>query len=130
MRGRAPAEEAPSARDPVRAIEGRPTAWHDAVDMWVLLQGPPPGVQNHGHAELGAEVLRIAFQKKQAALLQESRQPCGAAGLRAPHQRTPAPRLDGLRQVTVWGPRTGAGLSRPLQCHTSQQIRQGWRAST
>jgi hypothetical protein len=36
------------------------TTRHDAVDMRVVLRGLAPGVENHGHAELGAEMPGIS----------------------------------------------------------------------
>src|SRR5436190_693992 len=60
---------------------------------------------------------------RQAAVLQQSRQPCRTASLRTSSRRTPAPRLGGLRQATIRQPRTGAGLSRPLypsRCYRQQ----------
>jgi hypothetical protein len=49
-------EEAGAASDPAGAVKRGPTTRHDAVDMRVVLQGLAPGVENHGHAELGAEM--------------------------------------------------------------------------
>ena len=66
--------------------------------------------------------LENAFARRQAAVLQQSRQPCRTAGLRTSSRRTPAPRLGGLRQATIRRTRTGAGLSRPL--YPSRRYRQ------
>src|SRR5204863_1258521 len=41
-------------------VKWGPTARHDAVDMRVVLQGLAPGVENQGHAELGAEMPGIS----------------------------------------------------------------------
>src|SRR5438034_7909617 len=60
---------------------------------------------------------------RQAAVLQQSRQPCRTASLRTSSRRTPAPRLGGLRQATIRQPRTGAGLSPPIypsRCYRQQ----------
>src|SRR5574340_395692 len=52
-------EEAGPASDPSRAVERRSAAGHDAVDMRMVLQGLAPGMEDGGHAELGAEMLGV-----------------------------------------------------------------------
>ena len=39
----------------LKAFRG-PAAGNDAMDVRVMLQGLTPGVQHHGHAELGAKM--------------------------------------------------------------------------
>ena len=47
------------AGDPARAVGREPAAGHDAVDVGVVLQGLPPGVQDGQEADLGPEVLGV-----------------------------------------------------------------------
>ena len=42
------------------AVERGSAAGNDAMDVRMMLQGLAPGVENHGHAELGAEMLGSA----------------------------------------------------------------------
>lgn len=53
-------KEAGSAGDPVRAIERRATTGHDAMDIRVMGQGLPPGMEDRGDADAGAEMARIS----------------------------------------------------------------------
>jgi hypothetical protein len=52
-------EEAWSASDPTCAVERGSAAGNDTMDVRMVLQGLAPGVENHGRAELGAEMSRI-----------------------------------------------------------------------
>ena len=49
-------EESWAASDPAGAVEREAAAWHHAMDVRMMLQGLAPGVEHHGHAELGAEI--------------------------------------------------------------------------
>src|ERR1700681_3836147 len=53
-------EEAGATSDPAAAVERRSAAGNDAMDVRMMLQGLTPGVENHGHAELGAEMPGIS----------------------------------------------------------------------
>src|SRR3977135_1019467 len=52
-------EETGAASDPAGAIKGGPATRNNARDVRMMLQGLAPSVENHGHAELGAEMLGI-----------------------------------------------------------------------
>src|SRR3974377_2281120 len=47
-------KETGPAGDRACAVERRSTARHDAVNMWMVLQGLPPGVEDGGYPELCA----------------------------------------------------------------------------
>src|SRR6266481_3520387 len=49
-------EEAGATSDPAGAVERGSAAGDDAMDVRMALQGLAPGVENHGHAKLGAEM--------------------------------------------------------------------------
>src|SRR6202051_4642357 len=53
-------EEAGATSDPAGAVERGPATWNHAMDVRMMLQGLTPGVENHGHAELGAEMPGIS----------------------------------------------------------------------
>ena len=52
-------EEARPAGDPARAVGGEPAAGDDAVDVGVVLEVLPPGVEDGQEADLGPEVLGV-----------------------------------------------------------------------
>ena len=52
-------EEARPAGHPAVSIEGDPAAGHDHMDMRVMGKRRTPRVQHRGHADTGAEMLRI-----------------------------------------------------------------------
>ena len=52
-------EEAGATGDPARPVEGWSAAWHDAMNMRMMAQVLPPGVEHCDEAGLGAEMLRI-----------------------------------------------------------------------
>ena len=58
-------EEAGFARDPTLAIEGEATTRDDAVHMGMMGQGRAPGVQYHGDADVGTEMLWIGSDGEQ-----------------------------------------------------------------
>jgi hypothetical protein len=49
-------EETGATSDPAGAVKRGPAAGNDAMDVRMMLQGLAPGVENHGHAELGAKM--------------------------------------------------------------------------
>src|SRR5215472_14172133 len=49
-------EETGATSDPVGTVKRGPAAGNDAMDVRMMLQGLAPGVENHGHAELGAKM--------------------------------------------------------------------------
>ncbi len=52
-------EEARPAGDPARTVGGGPVAGDDAVDVGVMLEVLPPGVEDGQEADLRPEVLRV-----------------------------------------------------------------------
>ena len=52
-------EEARLAGDPARAVGGEATAGNDAVHMRMMSQRRAPRMQDQGHADLRAEMLRV-----------------------------------------------------------------------
>src|SRR6266404_9919326 len=49
-------EETGATSDPAGAVKRGPAAGNDAMDVRMMVQGLAPGVENHGHAELGAKM--------------------------------------------------------------------------
>src|SRR5262249_1107801 len=52
-------EETGATSDPAGTVKRGPAAGNDAMDVRMMLQGLAPGVENHGHAELGAKMPAI-----------------------------------------------------------------------
>ena len=52
-------EEPGLASEPLRADKRQPAAWHDTVDVRMVLEVLSPGVQDGQQPDLGPEVLRI-----------------------------------------------------------------------
>ena len=52
-------EEPGLASEPLRAVKRQPAAWHDTVDVRVVLEVLSPGVQDDQQPDLGPEVLGI-----------------------------------------------------------------------
>jgi hypothetical protein len=59
-------EETGAAGHPAVVIGGQAAAWHDAVQMRMVLEILPPGVQYGEEADLGAQVLGIACNGQQS----------------------------------------------------------------
>src|SRR6516225_5705515 len=49
-------EETGATSDPAGGVKRGSAAGNDAMDVRMMLQGLTPGVQHHGHAELGAKM--------------------------------------------------------------------------
>src|SRR5215471_17234465 len=58
-------EETRSARDPARAVERYPAAWHDHVDVRVVGHCRAPAMEHGGGADACAEMLGIGGDREQ-----------------------------------------------------------------
>jgi hypothetical protein len=58
-------EEAWSATDPAGTVERWATAWYNAMDMRVVMQGLPPSMEDGDEPDLGAEMLWIGSNDAQ-----------------------------------------------------------------
>ena len=58
-------EEAGSAANPARAVQGQPAAGDEAVNMRMVLQVLGPGMEHADETDLGAEMARIGGDRGQ-----------------------------------------------------------------
>src|SRR5215468_6512699 len=52
-------EEVGPTSDPTGSIKGDAAAWHDHVDVWMVIERGAPGMEDGKDADAGAEVLGI-----------------------------------------------------------------------